>query len=148
MSGARSLIDVLNGMVAGTIPPPPVAQLIGFELLEVKPDRAVFGMNVERRHQNPMGTVHGGILCDIGDAAMGCAVASGLAPAETYTTIELKINFFKPVREQRLTATGTVVRRTRKLVYAEAEVRDEGGSLVAKLASTCLVLTGEDAQGR
>jgi uncharacterized protein (TIGR00369 family) len=75
-------------------------------------------------------------------------VATTLADGESYTTVELKINFFKPVREQRLLATGTVVRRTRKIAYAEAEVRDESGSLVAKLACTCLTLSGEDARGR
>jgi uncharacterized protein (TIGR00369 family) len=148
MSSTMTGLDTLTEMVAGRIPPPPVAQLIGLELLEVKPDRALFGLSVDRRHQNPMGTLHGGILCDLGDAAMGCAVATGLAPAQSYTTIELKINYFKPVRQERLVATATVIRRTRKLAYAEAEVRDEGGSLVAKLASTCLVLSGEDAQGR
>jgi uncharacterized protein (TIGR00369 family) len=95
-----------------------------------------------------MGTLHGGILCDIADAAMGMAFASTLAPGESFTTVELKINFFRPVWEDRLTAEGQVVRRGRNLGYVECEITDERGRLVAKAASTCLVLRGKDATGR
>jgi len=79
---------------------------------------------------------------------MGMAFASTLAPGETFTTVELKINFFRPVWEARLKAEGKVVRRGRSLGYVECEVTDECGRLVAKAASTCLALKGEDAKGR
>ena len=79
---------------------------------------------------------------------MGMAFASTLAPGETFTTVELKINFFRPVWEARLKAEGKVVRRGRSLGYVECEVTDERGRLVAKAASTCLALKGEDAKGR
>jgi len=79
---------------------------------------------------------------------MGMAFASTLAPGETFTTVELKINFFRPVWEARLQAEGKVVRRGRSLGYVECEVTDERGRLVAKAASTCLALKGEDAKGR
>ena len=79
---------------------------------------------------------------------MGMAFASTLASAESFTTIELKINFFRPVWEARLQAEGKVVRRGRSVGYVECEISDEGGKLVAKAASTCLVLRGEDAKGR
>src|SRR5713226_1698206 len=72
----------------------PVARLIGFEAKEIADGRAVVTLAAGKQHANPMGTLHGGILCDIADAAMGMAFASTLAPEESFTTIELKINFF------------------------------------------------------
>jgi uncharacterized protein (TIGR00369 family) len=95
-----------------------------------------------------MGTLHGGILCDIADAAMGIAFASTLTADESFTTLELKINFFRPVWEARLKAEGRVVRRGSSVGYIECDVTNEQGKLVAKAASTCLVLRGEAAKGR
>jgi uncharacterized protein (TIGR00369 family) len=73
---------------------------------------------------------------------------SSLGQDETFATVELRISFFKPVWELRLTATAKVLRRTRKLAYVEADIKDERGGLVAKLSSSCLVLSGADAEGR
>jgi len=126
----------------------PIARLIGFETKEIADGRAVVTLAAGRQHANPMGTLHGGILCDIADAAMGMAFASTLAPGESFTTIELKINFFSPVWEARLRAEGKVVRRGSTIGYIECEITDEGGRLVAKAASTCMVLRGERAKGR
>jgi uncharacterized protein (TIGR00369 family) len=100
------------------------------------------------QHANPMGTLHGGILCDIADAAMGVAFASTLKAGQSFTTIELKINFFRPVWEAQLKAEAKVVRRGSTIGYVECEVTDEQGHLVAKAASTCMVLDGKNAQGR
>lgn len=138
----------MQAIASGQVPPPPVAGLIGLDLVEVRPSEAVFVLQADRRHANPMGTLHGGVLCDLGDAAMGCAAATTLGDGESYTTVELKINFFKPVWTQKLTATGRVVKRTRRLAYTEAEIVDEQGSLVAKLNGSCLVLSGAEAEGR
>jgi uncharacterized protein (TIGR00369 family) len=126
----------------------PVGRLIGFEANEIADGRAVVTLAAGRQHANPMGTLHGGILCDIADAAMGMAFASTLAPEESFTTIELKINFFRPVWEARLRAEGRVVRRGSTIGYIECEITDEGGRLVAKAASTCMALKGELAKGR
>jgi len=126
----------------------PVARLIGFEAKEIADGRAVVTLAAGRQHANPMGTLHGGILCDIADAAMGMAFASTLAAEESFTTIELKINFFRPVWEARLRAEGKVVRRGSTIGYIECEITDEGGRLVAKAASTCMALKGERAKGR
>ncbi len=125
-----------------------VARLIGFEAREIGNGRAVVTLAAGQQHANPMGTLHGGILCDIADAAMGMAFASTLAPDESFTTIELKINFFRPVWEAQLRAEGKVVRRGATIGYAECEITDEGGRLVAKAASTCMALRGERAKGR
>jgi uncharacterized protein (TIGR00369 family) len=126
----------------------PIARLIGFEAKEIADGRAIVTLAAGPRHANPMGTLHGGILCDIADAAMGMAFASTLAPEDSFTTVELKINFFRPVWEANLKAEGRVVRRGRSLGYGECEISDERGQLIAKAASTCLVLRGEDAKGR
>lgn len=141
-------LDLLQRMIAGEIPHPPVARLIGFELLEAEHGRALFRLQAEERHANPMGTIHGGVLCDLADAAMGSAFATTIEAGQTYTTLELAINFLKPFWTGTLTATGRLVKRTRKVGLAEAEIVDAKGSLVAKAKSTCLVLEGEDAKGR
>jgi uncharacterized protein (TIGR00369 family) len=126
----------------------PIARLIGFEAKEIADGRAAVTLAAGQQHSNPMGTLHGGVLCDIADAAMGMAFASTLAPDETFTTIELKINFFRPVWEAHLRAEGKVVRRGSSVGYTECEITDEDGRLVAKAASTCMVLRGERAKGR
>ncbi|PYT78327.1 MAG: PaaI family thioesterase [Acidobacteria bacterium] len=125
-----------------------VARLIGFEAKEIAGGRAVVTLAAGPQHANPMGTLHGGILCDIADAAMGMAFASTLASGESFTTVELKINFFRPVWQARLKAEGRVVRRGRTIGYVECEITDERDQLIAKAASTCMALRGEDAKGR
>jgi uncharacterized protein (TIGR00369 family) len=125
-----------------------VARLVGFEAKEIADGRAVVTLAAGPQHANPMGTLHGGILCDIADAAMGMAFASTLAAEETFTTVELKINFFRPVWEANLKAEGRVVRRGSTIGYVECEVTDEGGQLIAKASSTCMALRGERAKGR
>src|SRR2546430_15863957 len=125
-----------------------VARLIGFEAKEIADGRATVVLEAGPQHANPMGTLHGGILCDIADAAMGMAFASTPAPGESFTTVELKINFFRPVWQARLRAEGKVVRRGSTIGYTECEITDEGGRLVAKAASTCMALRGARAEGR
>jgi uncharacterized protein (TIGR00369 family) len=95
-----------------------------------------------------MGTLHGGILCDVADAAMGIAYASTLEEDESFTTLELKINFLKPVWNSKLTAEGKVVKRGRTIGLTECDVTDEKGSLMARASSTCMTLRGKDAAGR
>ena len=126
----------------------PVARLIGFEAKDIGDGRATVTLSAGPQHANPMGTLHGGILCDIADAAMGIAFASTLAPEESFTTIELKINFFRPVWQARLRAEGTVVQRGRAIGYVECVITDEENRVVAKAASTCMVLRGQKAAGR
>jgi len=125
-----------------------IARLIGFEAKEIADGRAVVTLAAGPQHANPMGTLHGGVLCDIADAAMGMAFASTLAAGESFTTVELKINFFRPVWEAQLRAEGKVVRRGSTVGYIECEITDERGRLVAKVSSTCMVLRGEKAEGR
>jgi uncharacterized protein (TIGR00369 family) len=135
-------------MIRGEAPQPPVAGLVGFRVVEVEPGRAVFEMEAGPQHANPMGTMHGGILCDIADAAMGIAYASTLGEGESFTTLELKINFFKPIWNTKLRAEGRIVKKGRTVGMTECDVFDEKGSLVARASSTCLTLAGKAAEGR
>lgn len=126
----------------------PVGRLIGFQVQEIGAGRAVVTLAAGPQHANPMGTLHGGVLCDVADAAMGIAFASTLADGESFTTIELKINYFRPVWNAQLRAEGKVVRRGGTLGYIECEIIDEQGRPVAKSSSTCMALRGERAKGR
>lgn len=146
--GDLTYSEWLEKVLSGELPSPPVAQLIGFRIVGAAGGRATMELPADGRHANPMGTLHGGILCDLGDAAMGCALGSTLEPTESFTTLELKINFLKPIWEAQLTATANVVKRTRTIALVECDIVDEGGSLVARLSSTCMVLRGEQARGR
>ena len=142
------MLEHTEAIIRGEAPPPPVAKLIGFDLISVRPGEAVVELQATEAHANPMGTLHGGILCDIADAAMGIAYASNLGDGESFTTLELKINFLKPVWNARLLATGRVVKQGRTVGMVECDVTDEKGSLVARATSTCLTLRGQQAEGR
>jgi len=126
----------------------PCAKLVGFDIVEIDSGRAVGHLQTGPQHANPMGTVHGGILCDLADAAMGMAFASTLKHDETFTTLELKINFLRPVWVSLLRAEAHVTNRGKTVGLVECTVRDEHHRLVAKAVSTCLILRGEQAAGR
>ena len=128
--------------------PPPVAGLIGFEVERVEGGESTMWMDVEERHANPMGTVHGGILCDLADAAMGSAYFSTLDEGESFTTLELKINFLRPFWTGRLVAHGRVVSGGRTVGMTECEIVDERERLIAKATATCMTLRGDAARGR
>jgi uncharacterized protein (TIGR00369 family) len=127
---------------------PPVGELLGFDVTRIDPGRAEVRFEAAARHHNPMGTVHGGILCDVADAAMGLAYASTLDSDESFTTLELKVNFLRPVRAGVLTATGRVVNGGRSVGLVACEVVDDRGRLVAHATSTCMTLRGDSAEGR
>ena len=129
-------------------PAPAIARLLGFTLAALAPGRATIELPADERLANPMGTLHGGVLCDIADAAMGMAYAAGLERGETFTTLELKINFLKPIWRAHLRAEAKVVKRGRTVGLVECDVLDDKGSLVARASSTCLTLRGDAARGR
>ena len=142
-------LDRIQRTMRGELPLPPVAELIGFTVVAVEPGRVTCRMDATvEKHANPMGTVHGGILCDIADAAMGLAHASLLAEGESFTTLELKMNFLRPVWNATLTAVGEVVKAGKTVSLVECTITDERDRMVARASSTCLTLRGEQAQGR
>ena len=142
------MLDQIEKFVRGEIPPPPVARLVGFKLTSVQPGEAIVELEAGEVHANPMGTLHGGVLCDIADAAMGLAYAAALDDGESFTTLELKINFLKPVWKAKLRATGRVIKQGKTVGLVECVVMDDKGNLIARASSTCLTLRGEQARGR
>ena len=135
-----TILELARKVQRGEVPPPPIGRLLGFVLKAIEPGHAVFEMEADERHHNPMGTLHGGVYCDLADAAMGWAYAATLAEGESFTTIEMKINFLRAVRTATLTAEARVVKAGATVGYVECEVKDEQGRLVAKAASTCMKL--------
>jgi uncharacterized protein (TIGR00369 family) len=119
---------------------PPVARLVGFSLEEIGKGHARIDLQVGPQHANPMGTLHGGILCDIADAAMGMSYASVLSPTDSFTTIELKINFLRPFWAGHLSARGRILRKGRTMGLLECRVTDEKRRLVAYATATCLTI--------
>jgi uncharacterized protein (TIGR00369 family) len=127
---------------------PPAADLVGFRMVSFAGGESRFEMDAGRRHHNPMGTVHGGILCTLADSAMGTAFASTLVEGETFTTLEIKVNYLRPVFEEKLFADAKVVHRGATVGLVECDVTTESGKLVARAVSTCSVLRGEKGEGR
>src|SRR5260370_3271638 len=135
-----TMLEQGQQVLRGELPPPPIARLLGFVVISLSPGHAVLEMEADERHHNPMGTLHGGIYCDLADAAMGYAYAATLGEGETFTTIELKINFLRAVRKATLTAEATVVKAGSTPAYVDCNVKDQTGKLVARAASTCMKL--------
>ncbi|MDY6911455.1 MAG: PaaI family thioesterase [Chloroflexota bacterium] len=123
----------------GEAPQPPVAKLIGFNIASIEPGEAVIAFEATKRHANPGGILHGGILCDIADAAMATAYSTTLERDEAFTTLELKINFLKVIQEGKLRAIGRVLSAGKKIGLLECEILNNNDELVAKASSTCLV---------
>jgi uncharacterized protein (TIGR00369 family) len=138
-----TMLEQGQKVLRGELTPPPIARLLGFAVKSVEPGHAVFEMEADERHHNPMGTLHGGVYCDLADAAMGYAYSATLGEGETFATIELKINFLRAVRKATLTAEARVVKAGSTVGYVECDVKDQGGKLVARAASTCMKLKGE-----
>ena len=144
-----TLFDRITRMMRGEMERPPVARLLGFTIASAERGRVTVKLETDMsRHANAVGTLHGGILCDIADAAMGMSHASLLEEGESFTTIELSINYLRPVWASSLTASGEVVNPGRTISLVECTISDEGGRLIAKAKSTCMTLRGEAAKGR
>jgi uncharacterized protein (TIGR00369 family) len=142
------MLDNIRRTLAGELPVAPFPHLIGMALVAVEPGRARVEITLDERHANPMGTMHGGVPCTLADSAMGMAYAATLGEGESFTTLELKINFVRPVWSGKLVAEGLVVQRGRTIGLAECSVTDEQGRLIARASSTCMTLRDAQAQGR
>ncbi|MEJ2265051.1 MAG: PaaI family thioesterase [Anaerolineales bacterium] len=118
---------------------PPVIRLVGIKLISYQEGRAQLELSAGPQHHNPMGIIHGGILCDLADAAMGVAMATLLKEDETFSTVALDIHYFRPVTEALLTAVAQVTQRSARIGYVESEIRDEDERLIAKATSTRMI---------
>jgi len=134
-------IDYLRAMADGQLPQPPISGLMEFGIVEADNGRVVFTCRPDESAYNPIGAIHGGLICTLLDSVTGCAVHSTLPAGKGYTTIEIKVNYVKAVRLTSgvLTATGTVVKSGSRVGFSEGVVTDESGAIVATASSTLLV---------
>jgi len=130
----------IEAILRGEAPPPPVAQLLGIRLLSIEDGECVFEMEARPEHANPMGTLQGGVICALADAAMGLAYASLLDEGESFTTLELKTNYLHQVIGGTLVATGRVVHAGRTIGLTTCDVVDGEGRKIAHATSTCMTL--------
>ena len=129
--------------------PPPIAKTLGFNLIDVGPGTATVEIVADvERHANPMGTIHGGVFCDMADAAIGTAHVTSLAEGESFTTIDLQINFFRPVWNGRLRAIARPVNLGRQISRYVCDILTDDDKLIAQVASTVMTLRGDRALGR
>jgi len=138
---SMSGIDYLQAMVDGELPQAPIAGLMEFGISEVEPGRVVFTCKPDESAYNPIGAVHGGLICTLLDSVTGCAVHSTLPQGKGYTSIEIKVNYLKAVRLNSglLTATGTLVKGGSRVGFSEGVVTDASGAVVATATSTLLI---------
>jgi uncharacterized protein (TIGR00369 family) len=136
-------IERLRAIAAGTLAPPPMAELMGMRLTEVAEGRAVFEVEPGEQHYNPIGVVHGGLAMTLADSAMGCAVQSCLPAGVAWTTLELKINLVRAltVDSGTVRCEGTVIHVGRRVATAEARLFDGDGRLCAHATTTCMVMS-------
>jgi uncharacterized protein (TIGR00369 family) len=134
-------IDYLQAMLDGEIPPPPIIAVMDMTLESIEKGTVVFGLVPEESLYNPIGAVHGGAIATILDSATGCAVHSTLEAGWGYTSIEIKVNYIRGTTDDsgKLLATGRVVKGGSRVAFAEAELVDEQGRLIATATSTLLV---------
>ena len=134
-------IELFRGIIAGRFPAPPITETLGFWMHEAEIGRVVFAGKPERRHYNPIGSVHGGFAATLLDSAMSCAVHSHLKKGSGYTTVEFKVNFVRAIAE----TTGTVYCEGRsinvgsRIGTAEGRITDAAGKLYAHGTTTCLI---------
>jgi uncharacterized protein (TIGR00369 family) len=138
-------LEVMRKMAAGELPQPPIAETLGFRLVDAEPGRAVFECEPAEFHYNPIGTVHAGLASTMLDSAMGCAFVTTLEAGVRWTTLELKANFTRAVTLETglIRCIGTVVHPGRTVATTEARVEDAQGRLLAHATSTILVLRDE-----
>ncbi len=134
-------IEFLRAIQEGRLPPPPIATLMKFNVVEIEEGRVVFAATPDGSVYNPLGTVHGGYVCTLLDSCMGCAVHSTLKAGQGYTSVELKVNFVRPLSEAtgEVRAEGRVLSAGRQIATSEGRLVDGRGRLLAHGTTTCLV---------
>lgn len=134
-------LGFLQSIIAGKAPNPPISEILNFHLAEVTEGRAVFEGQPDARYYNPIGTVHGGFAATLLDSALGCAIFSTLAKGEAWTTLELKVNYVRPISKDTglLRAEGRIIHRGRTIATSEGDLKDCGGRLYAHATTTGMI---------
>lgn len=142
---ALSGLEYLQKMAAGELPAAPISGHMSMELTDAREGLVTFTCHPDASHYNPIGTVHGGLVCTVLDSALGCAVHSTLPAGMGYTSIEIKVNYLRPVRLDSgpLVCTGRVTKPGRRAAFAEGEIVDRHGKTVATASGSLLVFPHE-----
>lgn len=158
MTYKLSTLEFLRRQIDGTLPvdattqmmyPTAISKTLGFRITEIDFGYAKLALNANAEiHGNQQGTVHGGLLCELADATIGTAHSTAIVEGETFTSIDLKISFFRPVWESVLTATAKQIQHGKTLTHYQCEITKEDGKLVALVMSTVMTLRGVEATGR
>ena len=141
---SMSGLEFLRAIRDGRLPSPPIAELLGFRLVEVEPGHAVFEAHAGEQHYNPIGVVHGGLAMTLLDSAMGCSVHTQMPAGGGYTTLEAKTHLVRAISAETgvLRAIGKVIHAGKRVATAEGRLVDAQGTLYAHGTTTCLVLSG------
>ncbi|MBD3847897.1 uncharacterized protein (TIGR00369 family) [Bosea sp. OAE752] len=142
-------LSFLRGIIDGSQPAPPFAQTMDFDLVEADEGRVVFVGRPSPRFFNPLGTIHGGWTATILDSAMACAAHATLKPGEGYTTLEMKLNYVRPVMPESGTVRceGKLIHRGGTVITTEGKLVDERGKLLAHGTETCVVFPARPSAG-
>jgi uncharacterized protein (TIGR00369 family) len=141
LAKTMSGLEYIEALIDGSVPPPPIAGLMRMTPTEASVGRVVFTCEPDESHYNPIGTVHGGLVCTLLDSVLGCAVQTTLPKGQGYTSLEIKVSYLRPVlaTSGQLTATGIVTKPGRRAAFADGTVTDSEGRIVATASSTLLV---------
>ncbi|MFD8491680.1 PaaI family thioesterase [Amycolatopsis sp. NPDC059657] len=135
-------LEYMTGIVEGRFPQPPIAAHFGMTLKIIGPGDVIFAATPDESLYNPIGMVHGGVAATMLDSAIGCAVHTTLPAGVGYTSVELKVNFLRAIHGHtgEIRAHGWVVKPGSRIAFAEADLRDADGKLLATASSTCLIM--------
>lgn len=125
--------------LAGDLELAPITKLLGVRPVSLGDGEARIELTAGEHLHNAMGTVHGGIFCDLADVAMGAALATVTAEGESFSTLQLQMSYFLPVVDGRLGAHARVVRRGRGTAHLECDLEDGEGRVVARATSVCAI---------
>ncbi len=133
--------DFLTQWMRGDVPGAPMGELMGFRLVHVADGEVAFACTPDESVYNPIGMVHGGLACTVLDSAAGCAVHSMLPAGVGYSSIEIKVSFLRPIQafDGDIVARGWVVKPGKRVSFAEADLRDAHGTVLATASSSCLI---------
>ncbi|MET7610906.1 PaaI family thioesterase [Streptomyces seoulensis] len=136
-------IEFLSQWMRGERPGAPICELMGFKLIDVEEGGVVFASTPDESVYNPIGMVHGGMACTMLDSAAGCAVHTTLPAGVGYSSIEIKVNFLRPIHADtgEILARGRVTKAGKRVCFAESDLRDSAGNVLATATSSCLIIT-------
>ncbi len=144
----KTMLEHFRDMIESATPLMPFEDFLGASIKAVELGRSVIEIEMRDHHTNPFGTLHGGVFCAIADTAMGVAFSTMLEEGETPTTLELKINYLKPIWKGKVLALGRVVKKGRTTGLVECDILDENEQLLARASSTYMAITGDQAKNR